>query len=297
MPYAVFSRKNPALLENLLKDKSAILFEGLMSCYYLSHPALAKRVKLFREANIEHEYYSGLAKASGSFVRKMYYWLESLRFKVFEKKLESADVLVAISQADADQLKSRFPLKQVEFIPGFHSNNSITSMPGQSDFLLYHANLSVPENELAAIYICEKVFSKLSYKCVVAGLNPTKRLEKIISQFPNIELIAKPDEPEMANLIKNAQVQVLVTFQGTGLKLKLLKTLFAGRHVLVNQLMLEGSGLDKLCHIANQAAEQIEICNKLMQIPFSESDISKREKILFPRFSNNEQAKRLSELF
>ncbi len=297
LPYTVYSRKKNKLLENLLKDNYPILFEGLMSCYYLNHPGLANRIKLFREANIEQDYYKGLAKSTDSFIKKIYYSLESLRFKAFEKNLESADVLVAISQSDRDQLKSRFPHKRVEFIPGFHGNNSIVALPGQSDFLLYHANLSVPENELAAIYLCEKVFSKLSYKSIVAGLKPTKRLEKIIANYPNIELIANPVEAEMAALIRNAQVHVLVTFQGTGLKLKLLNTLFAGRHVLVNQLMLEGSGLDKLCHIANQSEEQIEICNKLMLIPFNQTDIIEREKILFPQFSNKVQAKRLSELF
>ena len=297
MPYTVYSRKESDLLNNLGKDDYPILFEGLMSCYYLNHPGLANRTKLFREANIEHDYYSGLARATGSFTRKMYYSLESLRFKAFEKKLESADVILAISQVDGEQLKSRFPHKRVEFIPGFHSNNSVTSLPGQSDFLLYHANLSVPENELAAIYLCEKVFSKLNYKCIVAGLKPTKRLEKIISNYPTIELIANPDEAKMAALIQDVQVHVMVTFQGTGLKLKLLNTLFAGRHVLVNQLMLEGSGLDKLCHISDNSTEQIKICNKLMKIPFNQSDISEREKILFPQFSNKEQAKRLSELF
>ncbi len=297
LPYTVYSRKKQELLENLLKDNYPILFEGLMSCYYLNHPSLAKRVKLFREANIEHHYYSGLAKATDSFIKKIYFSLESLRFRAFEKKLESADVILAISQVDGDQLKSRFPNKRIEFIPGFHSNNSVTSLPGQSDFLLYHANLSVPENELAAIYLCEHVFSKLSHKCIVAGLNPTNRLKRIIAEYTNIKLISNPDEAEMASLITDAQVHVLVTFQGTGLKLKLLNTLFAGRHVLVNQLMLEGSGLDQLCHISDDSLEQIQICNKLMQIPFSQSDISERENILFPQFSNKVQAEKLSELF
>ena len=297
LPYTVYSRKKRELLQNLLLDDFPILFEGLMSCYYLNHPGLTNRIKLFREANIEHNYYSGLAKATASLTRKVYYSLESIRFRMFEKKLESANIILAISQTDKNYFHLRFPNKQIEFIPCFHSNNNLSSIDGLSDFLLYHANLSVPENELAAIYLCENVFSKLSYKSVVAGLKPTKRLEKIIANYPSIELISNPEEAKMKALIQDAQVHVLVTFQGTGLKLKLLNTLFSGRHILVNKLMLEGSGLNQLCHISDDSAEQIQICNTLMQLPFNQTDIKKRKEVLFPQFSNKAQAIRLSELF
>ena len=61
----------------------------------------------------------------------------------------------------------------------------------------------------------------------------------------------------MNNLIENAQIHILITFQATGLKLKLLNSLFAGRHTIINQLMVTGSGLQKICHIANTAEEII----------------------------------------
>lgn len=297
LPYTVYSRKNDELLENLLKDDYPILFEGLMSCYYLNDPSLANRTKLYREVNIEHDYYSGLAKATNSFTKKMYYLLESFKFKAFEKKLESADIILSVSQEDKNTLRSKFPHKRVEFVPCFHPNNSIISLPGQSDFVLCHANLSVPENELSILYLCDEVFSKLKYRCVIAGLRPTQKLKETISGYHNIELVADPDEPEMAALIEDAQVHVLVTFQGTGLKLKLLNSLFAGRHVLVNQLMLTGTGFDQLCTIANTSTEQIQACEALMKIPFSQKDINKREKVLFPQFSNAAQVKRLITLF
>jgi hypothetical protein len=297
LPYTVYSRKNPNLLKNLLKDDYPILFEGLMSCYYLNNPTIANRTKLFRETNIEHDYYYGLAKATNNLTKKLYYSLESLKFKVFEKKIESADVILAISQTDENQLKLRFSHKQIKFIPCYNSNDSVTSLSGQSDFLLYHANLSVPENEIAAIYICENIFSKLKYRCVIAGLNPTKRLTKVISNYHNIQLVANPNEPEMTALIQNAQVHVLITFQGTGLKLKLLNTLFAGRHLLVNQLMLSGTNLDELCNISDLSTGQLQLCEKLMQTPFNQTDISKREKVLFPQFSNKAQAEVLMEMF
>ena len=297
LPYTVFSRKNDILIQNLTKDEYPILFEGLMSCYYIADTRIENRMKIYREANIEHDYYRELARSTKDLTNKLYFLIESFKFKVFETKLQAADSLIAVSQSDASQLKSRFPDKTVKFIPCFHPNNELISLPGKSNYLLYHANLSVPENEFAAIYLCEKVFSKLTHNCIIAGLNPTKRLRNTISKYPNIQLEANPDSERMNELVQQAQVNVLVTFQGTGLKLKLLNTLFMGRHVLVNKLMLEGSGLDVLCIISDIDIEQIQTCNRLMEIPFTTSDIELRKNILFPQFSNIEQAVILCDLF
>ena len=56
-PYIVYSRRSKELLYNLCRDNYPILFEGLHSCYYLSHKKLQDRVKIYRESNIEHHYY------------------------------------------------------------------------------------------------------------------------------------------------------------------------------------------------------------------------------------------------
>ena len=63
LPYNVYSRKDHRLIENLLQNDYPILFEGLHSCYYMDDPRLRNRMKIFRECNIEHDYYRHLAKS------------------------------------------------------------------------------------------------------------------------------------------------------------------------------------------------------------------------------------------
>ncbi len=63
LPYNVYSRKHPELIANLLKNDYPILFEGLHCCYYINDPRLHNRKKIYREANIEHDYYYHLAQA------------------------------------------------------------------------------------------------------------------------------------------------------------------------------------------------------------------------------------------
>lgn len=293
LPYNVYSRKDKRLIKNLLKDNYPILFEGLHTCYYLKDKRLRGRFKIFRECNIEHDYYREIGVAERNWIKKCFYYIEAVRFNAFQKQVKHADLMIAVSTTDAGYLQSVFPENAIEFIPCFHENNDITAKPGRSDFLLYHAKLSVKENEKAALYMINNVFCQLPYPCIIAGMDPPASLYRASSPYANISIEANPTTERMHELIREAQVNLLITFQDTGLKLKLLNSLFAGRHVIVNSLMLTGSGLEELCHVADTPEQQIEACRQLLDTPFSAADIEKRKNILFPVFSNKDQAQKL----
>lgn len=296
LPYTVVSRKNRNLHQNLTKDNYPILFEGLMSCYYLNSKLLKGRMKIYREANIEHDYYRELFRATRLSISKLYFLLESIKFSFFEKRLKNTQLILAISEVDKAYYATKFPELKVEFIPCFHSNQQLAISCEKGDFLLYHGNLSVAENEKAVIYLCEHVFSKLSHLCIVAGMNPSTRLLQVSKQYPNVEIVANPDDNHLKNLVRDAQVHLLVTFQSTGLKIKLLNTLFAGKYLVVNDKMLVGSGLDLLCHVANTPHEQIAVCEKLMLQSFSSTEVEKRATVLIPHFTNEFLAKKIIDL-
>ncbi|MDR1739724.1 MAG: glycosyltransferase family 1 protein [Bacteroidales bacterium] len=296
-PYIVYSRKNKSLLENLKKNDFPILFEGIHTCYYLSNPQLKNRKKIIRTHNVEHHYYYQLAKATNNLPNKIYFLLEALRLKFFEKKINNADFILPISHEDTAYFEKKYSTKKITYISGFHPYDKVISHIGKSDYILYHANLSVSENEKAAIYLTQNIFSKLPYKCVIAGRNPSKLLKKSIEKYNNISLVRDPANEKMQELLHNAHINLLITFQETGLKLKLLSTLFSGRHVLVNPQMLVGMDkLKELCHIANNDENIISTCRKLMDRPFTENDISLRKQILFPLFDNSANAERIIQL-
>lgn len=296
LPYNVYGRKDKNLIKNLLKNDYPILFEGLHSCYYLSDKRLRNRFKIFRECNIEHDYYNALSHSTDNIIKKSFFKLEGLRFRLFQKNVKWADLIISVSTTDADYLRKVFPEKKVEFIPCFHANEKITTLTWKSNYILYHGKLSVPENEKAVLFLIKNVFCKLKHKCIVAGMDPSDDIYKAASSYNNIEIIPNPEQNKMEELISQAQIHTLVTFQDTGLKLKLLNSLFGGRHTLVNSLMLAGSGLDSLCRIANTPEEMVNECNRLMEIPVDEKIIAQREKLLFPAFSNKEQAKKLIKM-
>lgn len=295
LPYNVYSRKDPALLKNLLSNDYPILFEGLHSCYYLNHPKLQQRFKIVRMCNIEHDYYRYLAESESKAIHRLFFQIEAFRFERYLPVIRHANLVLAVSLSDTHYLKQAFPKVRIEFMPCFHANERITALPGQSDYILYHGKLSVVENERAVLYLVEHVFSRLPYRCVIAGMGPSPTLRKAIAPYPHISLIANPDQATMDRLIHEAQIHMLITFQPTGLKLKLLNSLFAGRHTLVNHAMLAGSGLNALCHIADTPEEMIAACHQLMQQPLDAESLRQRELGLLPAFSNKAQGLRLKE--
>ena len=99
-PYAVVSRRDQSLLKHLLQDNDPILFEGLVSCDLLSHPLLANRKKYLRECNIEHDYYYALSKAARSCNSKLYFLVDAIRLRFFERNVRYASAVFAIAHQD-----------------------------------------------------------------------------------------------------------------------------------------------------------------------------------------------------
>lgn len=297
LPYAVKGRVNEQLLANLSADNDPILFEGLVSCFYMNHPALKNRVKVFRECNVEHDYYNGLAKASTSLINKIYYRIEAIKLKKFEPIIQNADCVFAVSHQDEEHYKTTYPQLPTYYLPSFHHYNEVVSKAGRGDYVLYHGNLALAENIKAAKYICEQVVPKLpDISFVFAGRQPSSIVKQLVESLPNATLVADPSDKEMNDLVQNAQVNFLITHQPTGLKLKLLNVLYAGRFVLTNSLLTHGTELAQLCVEANTAAEQAQQLKTLMNTDFSEDNIAQRKQLLLRTFDNKEHCRQLLQI-
>ena len=296
LPYIVKSRRQPILLKNLMKDDWPIFFEGLHTTYYLSHPFLKNRLKIYRESNIEHHYYWKLSLASRKIIDKVFFAVEAARLFLWQKQLSYADLILTVSEDDSLYLRKKFPHKPVECIPSFHGNDEVTSKAGFGNFALYHGKLSVPENDQSARFLIRKVFAGLPYRLIVAGMNPEKNLIRLAKNYPNVVVMANPSLEEMDKLIEEAHINVLITQQNTGLKLKLLNTLFKGRHCLVNDKMLVGTNLAQLCHVANDKNSLKEKITELFQQPFSPDDIGKRIHHLNHWYSDDENTRKILDL-
>ncbi len=298
LPYTVKSRINKELLSHLLKDNYPVLFETLHAAYYMHHPLLRKRKKILRLSNIEHHYYYNLFKAEKKCLKKMYFLVESVKLYFYEKKaFKEADIILPVTKSDDDYIKKYYSKIKTDLIPSFHPYNDMSTFKGSGRYLLYHGNLGIAENYKAAAYLIDHIAGKVNYSIVIAGKNPPKFLYQKARQQSNIQIVSDPDEEEMKQLIQNAHIVWLYTHQATGLKLKLICSLYTARFILCNDKMLGGTKIkpNHSLYVENNTENAIETIEYLKTCEFDDIAISHRQELLV-EFENKINLEKLLKL-
>jgi len=295
-PYIVKSRANPLLLENLLKDEHPVLMEGIHCTAFLKELLARNRKVFLRLHNVEFLYYSKLFQSEKNLFKKLYFLNESMFLRQYERKLPDELPILAVSNNDAIFYREELDKRSTAYLPVFIPYSEIKCPGGIGDFCLYHGNLSVAENANAVVWMLNKVFSLANVPFVIAGKNPSKRLIEKISKSKQAKLVANPSDEELNDLIFKAQIHVLPSFNNTGIKLKLINALFNGRHCVVNDEAVEGSGLEDACYIGTTSLAIASIITQLYHHPFGEEEINLRKKLLSQIFNNKVNAKQLIQL-
>lgn len=293
-PYIVTSRISETLIQDLLKDDYPVILEGLHTCSVLLDQRMQNRRIFVRTHNVEHEYYKYLAETEKNFRKKIFLNFESKKLRNFEGVLAKATGILAISNKDYDYFKQKYD--NVYLIPAYAGFDKVDVLEGQGDFVLYHGKLDISENYNAAEFLIKEVFNDSDIKLKIAGMNPPRHLVKIVENHPNVELIENPDDDSLQELIRNAQINILVTTQSTGLKLKLLNALFNGRYCVVNDKMVEGLDINDLCIVANTADEMKTVVADLMTKPFVEEQVAIRKSRMDAFYSSSRATDKLIEL-
>jgi hypothetical protein len=288
MPYIVETRKSNKLLHNLSKDNYPILFEGIHCTYYLNHPALADRLRVVRMHNIENLYYKNLARVERNFFKRYYLNQESQSLKYYQQILSKADLIAAISPVDQIVLNLKY--HNSFYLPVFHSNSELSCKAGKGKHILYHGNLGVGENNEAALFLVNNICNDIDLPFIIAGSNPSKELLKSAELNPNIKIVANPDVDEINHLINDSQINLMPTFQDTGIKLKLINSLYKGRFCIVNTKMVKDTGLESICIVTDDLRLMKQKIKEYFVKDFDETEISKRSKILHSHFNNRTSA-------
>ena len=295
LPYIITSRKNAHLLKNLSADKFPVLLEGMHCTWYVYKRALAHRKIAVRLHNVEWEYYAQLTRSTRNIFRRVYYLIESLYLKKYEKVIAGKAKLLALSEKDRKTFEDVLGARDVGLLPAFLPFSGIRSVPGKGSFCLYHGNLSVAENEAAALWLLDVVQTGLEIDIVIAGKNPSAYLKKKIFRHPQARLVANADKKQMQDLMRTAHIHLLPSFNVTGTKIKLLNALQNGRFVVTNRAAVAGTGLTDLCIVYDDAEDFRVIVRKLLEQTFSNNERDLREKLLAVRFNNAENVRILVE--
>ena len=273
-PFIVKSRSSQELLNTLIKDKAPILFEGQHTTALLNHKALKHRIKLIRSHNVEHDYYRQLAKVEKNWFKRLFFKIEAYKLKQHERYFTEADKNFTVSHKDQDYFQVRY--KNAYFLPVANPLSWSNKQRDTQPYILMHGNLSVKENEHAVLWALENINKDYNIPFVIAGKNPPKTLTIKIQSYPNTVLHNTPSNEKLNTLIRNAGVNLLITFQSTGIKHKLINALCNGGHVLANTTMIKGTGLAHLCTVKDNKEEITKTLASLIAQPMNEADIEQR---------------------
>lgn len=286
LPYIVASRINDELITRLNQDDYPVLLEGIHCTGILTQLKRGRKI-IVRVHNREAEYYKHMARSERNLFRKFYFSRESRLLASYEKALPQDMLYACINREDAAYYGNS---GNGFYLPAFIPFREINPEPGIGNFCLYHGNLSVPENEKAAVWLLRKVFSKIKVPLVIAGKNPSRMLEKMAHWCQHTCLVADPSAKEMDDLVRKAHIHLLPAYSKTGIKLKLLHALYRGRHCVVNNEMTSGTGLGEACYTGTTANSFASIITQLHHQPFMEEEITLRKKMLEPVFDNDRNA-------
>ena len=292
LPFIVKSRMKDDLLANLLSNDYPILFDATHTTGFLSHPKLKDRKKIVRLHNIEWIYYRILLSQAVSLKEKIFFYQEYKKLKEYDKQLIHADVLSCLSQTDYEYYQEKFTDKKVSLDYVFHENNNINSIPGKGDYILYHGNLSLSDNYNLIIQLLSNDLKNCTYKIILAGKNPHTTLQQFVKGKNNIELISNPTDEILNGLMKEAHICLAMAANPSGVKLKLINSLFNARFVISNEAALTGSGLDSLVYIAEEN-DLPDLINKLMLKEFKQEEIDERNSLLSDKYNNLNNARQI----
>lgn len=282
-PHIVTSRINQALIDRLNSDADPIILEGIHCTGILPYLKNKDRKIVVRLHNDEAAYYKHLAKAETNFLKRAYYNLESKHLQHYQASLPVGIGYAALSKSDVSVFKNKYGLNHVFLVPAFVPWQQVTTLPGASLYCLYHGNLSVSENQAAALWLIETVFSNIDVPLVIAGKDIPQHLKKAAASHPHIRLVSNPTDLELAQLIQDAHVHVLPDFNATGIKFKLLHALFCGRFCITNNCEIDSS---KTVAFAETPQVYMRFIKSFMQQEFHAAAITEREAILHP-FNND----------
>ncbi len=292
-PYRVKSRFSKELIKNLTLTKAPILFEGLHSTFVLTKFECIHQKIYLRTHNIEHLYHNGLAKSSINIFEKIFFKLESLKFKRYEKIINSFDGLFTISPHDQSYFSNKYKT-DTNYIPAFHQNSKLNCNTTKNQTILFHGDLRVADNIKASFFLID-TFKNTNFKLVIASSTPNRNVIKKLSKNKHHAFINVTDNHKLNKLLDQSHINVLVTFQKAGIKLKLINALYKGKFVIVNTKMIEGTGLESLCEVANSKKEFLHKTKQLLKEKFTQDQLSKRKKSL-SNFDTKKSAQKIIDV-
>ncbi|MDO6407405.1 glycosyltransferase family 4 protein [Pantoea phytobeneficialis] len=287
LPIQATSRYNLKAIK--IKSKfDAVICESEYVYPILKNASLNTNKKLLRVHNNESVYYEGLFRDEKNPLKKLYYKIESLLFKVNESKInEKFTKLMFIS---SDEYAVNNKRGNSEWLP--------PHMPAVKEFreekfsakkanVLFVGNLFMPNNLKGIIWYLEEVHEKIlsqSPDVVLTIAGNAKNgidsdLLKAISRFEDgkVSLIQSPTDQELNDIYDQNCIFINPMLNGAGVKLKNLDAMRNSFCVITTTIGAEGTGVIDNEHVF--IADDVACFERAVIMAISEDGMAKNMAI------------------
>jgi glycosyltransferase involved in cell wall biosynthesis len=256
LPFQVRSRVDLRTIQ-LDQPYGAIVLESEYVAAFLKNPAARHAKLILRLHNEQVGYFRDLAEGAKSWLKKVYYYSESLKFRSFSPRvIRKCDLLWFISDSERQKHVGNNPQHKSKsyFVPTQVNPKTLRPFVGGGRTVLFIGTLTITHNTDAVAWFIDKVHPLLSdldgYAFQVAGRTagkPIPQLKHLVHQQNNVLL--EEDPVVLDCLYQNASVFVNPVICGAGIKIKLIQALAAGMPVVSTSMGMEGTGFEPSIHL------------------------------------------------
>lgn len=289
-PLPVICRFQKDLIQNIKKHNAPILFEGLHSTMVLQKTYLDNK-KYLRLHNIESNFYAGMSNSETNLVKKILYYFVSKKYEIYQKITADFDYVFALSQYEYNEAKKMNA--NCIYVPVFHGNETTAMLSEFGNYAFYHGDLRLSDNKRAALFLID-VFKEIpDYNLIIASSNGKELIENSSATISNVSFVEIVNETHLNELFANAHINVMLSFQEAGTKLKVINSLFKSRFCLINKNMVDDEKVLSVCEIASSRKDFINKIAELKSRPYTQNE--SRRKVLSEVLNDKNNAKLIEE--
>jgi hypothetical protein len=247
----------------LKKTYDEVIFESESVASVLKNKTLKAKKRILRVHNDEHNYFKNLSKSSPHVFKKIFYYIEGVKFFHFSRKIfNEFDRLWYISADEEKKYRLRTKRKNSLHVPPPINDDFISKKPDNKN-VLFVGSLYM-DNNFEAIkwyldnvhsYICEVFKDYNLIICGSTGDNSEELYSKRLGKYERIQTYFNVKDIE--SVYSMASFFVNPMQNGAGVKLKSINAIVNGLLLIATTTGSEGIGLidEKMFFLANTPSE------------------------------------------
>lgn len=302
-----YSREFEKLLTETLKDQTfdIVQVEGtFVAMYYELIKKNTSAPIILRQHNVEFQIWERLATNQKNPLKKWYLNLLARRLKKFETEYSKKfDAVVPVTNSDAELFKNLGCDCPIYVSPAGIDTQYWKPIPNnENPFFIFHlGSLEWLPNQEAVLWFIHTIWPGIyktdtRFQFYVAGKNMPDSFKNLNTE--GVHMMGEVEDGAM--FIQDKAITVVPLLSGSGIRLKILEAMSAGKLVISTDIGAQGIEFTNKQNIliANTREDFLQIFKEISENPKVYNEIRNQgHKLIQERYSNNAVVSRLIEFY